>query len=152
MEGDPDGATGGHGAAVGVDDVAQRCPKRAGGLRGHHGLSVLEADAEEEAAGVGPTAQASGAAGGEGVHLELEDARWLHLRREQGGPQLIRSSCPPLNANPTVSRSPPQNRAAFSQAGQPWAFAHGQDPSRVAPRSQAFFRTAARELTLQTVP
>lgn len=82
VERHPDGPTGGHNAAVSWDDVAQGCPKGAGGFRRYHRLGVLEADAEEEAAGVAAAAPAPGAACGEGMHLELKDAGWFHLQGE----------------------------------------------------------------------
>lgn len=83
VEGDADGATCGHRSAIHGDDVAQCSSKCAGRFWRHNGLSVLEADAEEEAAGVGPAAQASGAAGGEGVNLELKDTGRFGLWGEE---------------------------------------------------------------------
>lgn len=83
VEGDTDESAGSHGMTIRGDDVAQGCPEGAGGLRGDHSLGVFEADPEEEAAGLSPLAEFLGVAGGEGMHLEFEDPRWLSLFGEK---------------------------------------------------------------------
>lgn len=79
VKGHPDGRAPGDGVGVGAEDLSERGPVRARGLRVDHVLRVFEAHPEKDLAVPGRVAtDAPGA--GEGVDLQLEDPGGEGLR------------------------------------------------------------------------